>query len=329
MVYLDFADPEKLFEPFHDRYVMSLLVVGNIAFDTIARVKFLPGRNEATSIIEIKECFGGCAGNVAVIAKRLGIDSSLCSAVGEDFRGSGYEKRLRELGVDLEHLQYTEEDTARSFMFSDDRGNQQIYYYPGASSKLRYREMDFSRYKLVHFSAGEISVYGEMMRSAKVSGCLVSFDPGQEIFHRDVRREVIPNFENADYIFLNEHEYSYLEEKIGHRYLEDLLSGGTKAVIISMGERGSEVYTRDYHAKVPAIKVKAIRDPTGAGDAHRAGFITGILKGCDVVTSCRIGSIVSHYIIQEVGAQENVPTWEDVMKTYRAVFGDMDRNHPV
>ena len=301
---------------------MSLLVVGNVAFDFILKVKFLPKRNEATSVTDLRLCPGGCAGNVAVVARRLGIRSSLYSSVGKDFRNSDYEKNLLDMGIGIENLQYVDDMTARSFMFSDDNGDQQIYYYPGASSKLSYKKVDFSRYKCVHFSAGEISVYKHLMRDAKKRGCMVSFDPGQEIFHRSIE-DIARCLPYADYLFFNEYEVEYISREIKVRDIGDLFFENTKAIIVSMGERGSRIYTRDGHVDVPAIKVKEIKDPTGAGDSHRAGFLVGIMRGYDEIVSCRIGSVVSHFIIQCVGAQENVPSWDDVLRVYRSEFGNL------
>ena len=302
---------------------MSLLVVGNTAFDFISRVKFLPRKNEATSVEELKLCFGGCAGNVAVVAKKLGINSSLYSSVGKDFKNSNYEKKLLELGVNMGNLQYIDDITARSFMFSDDKGNQQIYYYSGASSRLSYKKIDFSKYRCVHFSAGEISVYENLMRDAKRENCIVSFDPGQEMFHRDVKKEIINCIAYADYLFFNEYEADYISREMGIKDIRELFSENTRAIIVSMGEKGSRIYTKESGFDIPAVKVKEIKDPTGAGDSHRAGFLVGIIRGYNEVISCRIGSIVSYFIIQGIGAQENIPSWEDVLEIYKSEFGEL------
>lgn len=302
---------------------MDLLVVGNIALDTICKVKFLPKENEATAITGLKNCFGGCAGNVAVITKMLGIETGLYSSVGFDFKRSDYERRLLDLDIDVEHLQYVGDTTARSFIFSDENGHQQIYYFSGASYQLPYKKVDFSKYKYVHFTAGEISVYKFLMEDAKKEGCIISFDPGQEIFHRN-KREILDCIPYADYLFFNRFEINHLLQKTNIKELKELFYENTKAIIISVGEKGSILYTHDgKKVDIPAVRVSKVIDPTGAGDAHRAGFLAGIIKGFDESTACKIGSIVSSFIIQEVGAQENVPTWEDVVRVYKENFGEM------
>lgn len=306
---------------------MRLLVVGNVAFDFISKVRFLPRRNEATSVSELKMCFGGCAGNVAVVARSLGIGSALYSAVGRDFEGSDYERKLLDMGIDIDNLQYVNDITARSFMFSDDAGNQQIYYYSGASSKLVYKEIDFSRYACVHFSAGEISIYEDLMKDAKKSKCIVSFDPGQEMFHRNVKKDIVRCLPYADYLFFNEYEARYITKKMKIENIKDLLNDGVRAIVVSMGEDGSRVYTMERTIDIPAVRVKEVKDPTGAGDSHRAGFLVGILRGYDEVVSCRIGSVVSHFIIQGIGAQENVPSWDDVVEIYESRFGRLTHKY--
>ncbi|MCD6236627.1 MAG: carbohydrate kinase family protein [Thermoplasmata archaeon] len=291
---------------------MSLLVIGNIAYDTIARVKFLPNRNQATSIESIILSNGGCAGNVAVVANNLGVKTSLYSAVGEDFRDSSYQKQLLDFGIDLSYLQYTAELTARSFIFSDERENQQIYYYPGASSKLVERDVDFDRFTNIHFTAGEMSIYKNLMEKAK--SVVISFDPGQEMFHRPVKEQIIDCLPFVSYLFLNEHEYNFLLDFIGSNDTRDLFGRKMRAIIVSRGKDGTTLYYRDEKIDIPAVNVKDVKDPTGAGDAHRAGFLAGIIKGFDETTACKIGNIAASFIIQEMGTQMNLPRWEDIEK---------------
>jgi len=304
---------------------MHLLVIGNVAFDTICKVKFLPKKNEATSIVNLKECFGGCAGNAACVAGKLGVKCSLYASVGLDFKNSGYERRLKELGIDISLLTYRNKLTARSFMFADDRGNQQIYYYPGASLHLIHRPVDFSKFTHVHFTAGEISTYRALMEKAREHGCIVSFDPGQEMFHRSIEREIYECLSLSHYLFFNEYEIKHLLDGIGSQNAEELFFDDTIAIVVSKGERGSTVYRRDGRTvDIPAVKTVSIKDPTGAGDSHRAGFIVGIMKGYDEEVACRIGSVVAHFVIQEMGAQENLPSWDEVIETYKRTYGELN-----
>ena len=189
---------------------MGLLVVGNIAYDTIGDVRFLPEKNQATAVEKLILSNGGCAGNVAVAANKLGVETALYSAVGNDFKESNYLKHLSTCGIDISLLQYVDDLTARSFIFTDSEERQQIYYYPGASARLSDKKFDYRGFSYVHFTAGEISVYKGLMERACEAGCVVSFDPGQEMFHRHIRDEIISCLPYASYLFFNEYEARHI-----------------------------------------------------------------------------------------------------------------------
>lgn len=301
---------------------MGLLVVGNVAFDTIATVKFLPKENQATSIIDISMSDGGCAGNVAVIAKKLGLEVSLYASVGKDFGNSAYLTKLRRMGIDLTYFQQVDSLTARSFMFSDGEGNQQIYYYPGASSRLAYVKVDFEKFSNVHFTAGEFSIYERLMKDASAKKCAISFDPGQELFHRPIEDFIFKCLPYVTYLFLNEHEMNHLLKRTNCKSIEDIFFDRMKSIIVSKGKKGATLYFVDGSIEIPAVKVDRIEDPTGAGDAHRAGFLAGIMKGYNEEVACRIGNIVASFIIRGRGAQANLPDWNKVREVYVNVFGE-------
>lgn len=303
---------------------MKLLVVGNIAFDTIALVKFLPEKNQATSIRDIFFSDGGCAGNVAVAAKKMGIEVALYASVGRDFEKSGYLLKLKQMNLDLSHLQQVNDLTARSFMFSDAKENQQIFYYPGASSKLTYRKVDFESFSNVHFTAGEFSIYEKLMKDATSKKCTISFDPGQEMFHRPVEKHIAGCLPYVSYLFLNEHELEHLLRCLNYKEINEIFSDKMRCIIVSRGRKGATLYFKDRAINVPAVKVEKVKDPTGAGDAHRAGFLAGIMKGYNEVVACRIGNIVASFVIRDKGAQTNLPNWKQVVEVYSKIFGKLD-----
>jgi len=299
---------------------MKLLVVGNIAYDTICKVRFLPDKNEATSIEELNQTFGGCAGNVAMITSKLGIETSIFSSVGKDFKKSEYLQSLVKHKIDVSNLKYSSRlFTANSFLFTDNRGNQQIFYYPGASSELVNHGLDPSGFHYIHFSAGEISAYPNIMRNAKHS--VISFDPGQEMFHRPVETQILPCLQYVSYLFLNNHEADLLLKITKEKNLENLrVNNNIKAVIVSYGEKGSKIYSDGDWVNIPAVKPKKVLDPTGAGDAHRAGFLASLIKGYDLVECGRIGSVVASFIIEKYGTQTNIPSWDMIKKRYEKFF---------
>jgi len=304
---------------------MGLLVVGNIAYDTIGDVRFLPEKNQATAVEKLILSNGGCAGNVAVAANKLGVETALYSAVGNDFKESDYLKQLVDLGVNTSFLQYIDDLTARSFIFTDSEERQQIYYYPGASARLNDKKFDYRGFSHVHFTAGEISVYKGLMERACEAGCVVSFDPGQEMFHRHIRDEIISCLPYAPYLFFNEYEAMHLLSETEAEDIHVFFSEKTKAIVVSKGERGATLYLRDKTVEVPAVKTRVVKDPTGAGDAHRAGFLAGIIKGYSEEVACRIGAVVSSFVIQEKGTQTSLPTWDEMKKVYLQHFGELKK----
>ncbi|HEC95313.1 MAG TPA: carbohydrate kinase family protein [Thermoplasmatales archaeon] len=304
---------------------MSLLVVGNIAYDMIGDVRFLPNKNQATAVENLLFSNGGCAGNVAVAASKLGVKTALYSAVGYDFKDSGYLQQLLSLDVDVSFLQYVDDLTARSFIFTDKEESQQIYYYPGASAKLDAGNFDCKGFSHVHFTAGEISVYKGLMEKASEMGCVVSFDPGQEMFHRPIREQIMSCLPFASYLFFNEYEVKYLLNKVKGEDVHVFFSEKTRAIVVSRGEKGATLYLRDKTVDVPAVKTMVVRDPTGAGDAHRAGFLAGVIKGYDEEVACKVGAVVSSFVIQEKGTQTSLPSWEEMRKVYLQYFGEMKK----
>ncbi|HID25144.1 MAG TPA: carbohydrate kinase family protein [Thermoplasmata archaeon] len=304
---------------------MSLLVVGNIAYDTIGDVCFLPRKDQATAVENIMLSNGGCAGNVAVATSKLGIKSALYSAVGKDFKGSEYLKQLVQLGVNTSFLQYINGLTARSFIFTDKKERQQIYYYPGASARLGEKKFSCEGFTHVHFTAGEISIYRRLMEKALKHGCCISFDPGQEMFHRPIREQIMSCLPFVSYLFFNEHEMKYLLENTAIKDIKGLFSKKTRAIVVSKGEKGATLHRRNKSVEIPAVKVSHVKDPTGAGDAHRAGFLAGVIRGYDEEVACRIGAIVSSFVIQEKGTQTSLPSWQEMCRVYLKCFGEMKK----
>lgn len=293
---------------------MKLLVIGNVAYDIIGTASFLPQTNQATLIKDkkIEPFFGGCAGNVAVTASMLGVNTSIFSAVGNDFKQSDYLKHLQKNNVDTSSLCYSQVSTARSFIFTDDSENQQIYYYPGASSELGKYSVDFNDVDYVHFAAGEISVYPSLMKKAWENNCSISFDPGQELFHRPLDKEINRCLPYVSHLFLNHHEAMFLLDAMRKESVRELIGEQTEIVVVSRGNEGSAIYLEGETIDVPAFSPKIVKDPTGAGDSHRGAFLAAVLNGYDYWMAGKIASVVSSFVIEKRGAQTNIPTRDEI-----------------
>jgi len=290
-----------------------IYVVGPIAFDTIIYCKRFPETNAAVPITGLYQVYGGAGGNTAVILSALGQKVSLISMVGEDFEGSDYEKHLRELGVDLKHVKTVKGAyTSRAFMPVDSNGDLKSFFYWGATAafhNLFVPRISPTSRDLIHIATGDPKFNRRLV--AAYPDATISFDPGYDVpLYSKEDFEFI--FKRANLLFANEHECKVILGKVGKRTAKDLLTYGLEVVVVTYGAKGSVVFTPKEKITVKAYtKVKCV-DPTGAGDAYRAGFLAAFMNGKPLEECAKFGSAAASYIISEVGGQTNAPTWEQV-----------------
>ena len=205
----------------------------------------------------------GRAANIAVAIAKLGGKSQLISPVGTDFSSSGYEKLLKEAYVDLSRL-YTIEDRkiSKAFIFTDREDNQTTYFYWGASSK--FKELEPEPVDFVHLATADC-VYNAKI--AQIAG-FVSFDPGQDLvtYSKENLETILAH---TDILFANKHEIKRVSEMTGKSFSE--LRDMIDVIVVTYDAEGSIIYRGGDQWSIPVVSVKAL-DPTGAGDAYRAGF---------------------------------------------------------
>jgi len=284
--------------------------VGQVVFDYIFHLKNFPKINSTTYVQNYGEFFGGAAGNVAVVCSKLGQKASIVSFVGDDFKGSAYERHLRKNRVDLTHLRAVEgEKTARAFMFNDSKGRQISFFFWGAAR--RFHNAPIPNLKLgegdvIHLANGSPEFNVRFAR--KYPG--VSFDPGYDVVAYG-KREVKEILKNTRFLFCNEFELKRILKLLGIKE-KGLFAFPLEFVVVTKGSRGSSVTTEDGSFDVPAVKGKLV-DPTGAGDAYRAAFLSAFLKGESLKRCARVASAVSSFVIQKYGAQTNIPSWREAV----------------
>lgn len=290
-------------------------VVGHTALDYIVDVEQIAGKNESSPVIDYEEYPGGGAANIAVAIAKLGGKSQLISPVGVDFSSSGYEKLLKEACVDLSRL-YSIEDLklSKAFIFTDSEDNQTSYFYWGASSK--FKELEPEPADFVHLATADC-VYNAKI--AKIAG-FVSFDPGQDLvtYSKETLETILAH---TDILFTNRHEIRRVSEMTGKSFSE--LRAMIDVIVVTYDAEGSRIYTGDGEWAIPVVSVKAV-DPTGAGDAYRAGFLLAHTRGYSLSTCGKIGSTVASFAVQARGCQTSLPTWEEMRARYEASFGKLD-----
>lgn len=290
-------------------------VVGHTALDYIVDVENIAGKNESSPVIDYEEYPGGGAANIAVAVAKLGGKSQLISPVGTDFSSSGYEKLLKEAGVDLSRL-YTIEDRkiSKAFIFTDREDNQTTYFYWGASSK--FKELEPEPADFVHLATADC-IYNAKI--AQISG-FVSFDPGQDLVtYSKENLEII--LAHTDILFANRHEIRRVSEMTGMSFSE--LRAMIDVIVVTYDAEGSRIYRGSEEWAIPVVSVKAL-DPTGAGDAYRAGFLLAYTRGYSLPTCGKIGSTVASFAVQTRGCQTGLPTWEEMKSRYEVNFGKLE-----
>lgn len=290
-----------------------LTVVGTVAFDTLALVTALASPEKTSSIVELRpDAPGGTAGNVAMSLARLGAPCRLIAPVGPDFAGSAYARALADAGIDARALVVGTLPTARAYIFFEANGAQMTYFHGGATTQLEAHAGAIPGGR-AHFCAGELSAYPDLMRQAD----WVSFDPGQETFHRDFA-QIEACLPLADLLFVNRHELAHLEERGWgvRRFLDE----GAEAVVETRGGEGTLVHTPVGRFAAHAIGVHA-QDPTGAGDAHRAGFLHALERGADLGVAARFANVLGSFAVEQIGAQSGMPTLAEALERYEKAYG--------
>ena len=293
----------------------DLLSIGHSALDYIIRVPEFPKVNFSAPINDMKTFNGGAAANVALVGAKLGLKTSLVSAVGGDFKKSNYYEVMESLDVNTDSLIIVPGETSpTAFVLTDENDNQISYFYWGAAKEFTSSKVPakaISNAQSVHLATGDPHFNWKCSVEAKNQDLLVSFDPGQDLgmYDTDKLKDVIAN---TTILFGNHYEIGRILESL-EVDLDGLRELGPKIIVKTCGSNGSEIYSNTDKIKVDAIVSEAI-DPTGAGDSYRAGFLSRFLNGESLEESAKFASSVSSFIVEEQGCQTNMPTFEDTFE---------------
>ncbi|RPI45388.1 MAG: carbohydrate kinase family protein [Betaproteobacteria bacterium] len=307
---------------------MRTLICGSIAYDTIMVFRdyfknhILPEKihilNVAFLVPDMRREFGGCAGNIAYSLAMLGGEPAIMATVGSD--AQPYFDRLRALNLSAEHVRRVDETfTAQAFITTDLNDNQITAFHPGA--------MNYSHLNSVS-EAGSITLgivapdgrEGMLLhaREFEQAGVPFIFDPGQGLPMFD-GAELLTFIDQATYLTVNDYEAQLLQERTG-RSLEEL-ARRVEALIVTRGGDGSVIYAGGQRIEIPSVKPAAVVDPTGCGDAYRAGLLFGITRGFEWRTTGQLASLVGSLKIANRGGQNHRFTPAEIGERYREAFG--------
>lgn len=265
----------------------------------------------------LKQQRGGVAGNMGYNMALLGVPVALVGAVGGDF--GPYREVLEDLGVDLSHVVQRDDDfTATAYMNADNHGNQIASFYPGPGAATQ--EIDVTgvastaEYGIV--SAGDpvaMMIHAEQI--AKVSKLV--FDPAFQIVILS-GDELARGIEMASIAMGNDYEFSMTGRKTGLSV--DDISRKTDLTVVTYGEQGSEIRAGGESHKIPVAPPRTFADPTGGGDAYRAGLMAGLLMGKDLPVVGRIAALTATHAIEYHGPQEHSYTRESFVSRFDEAF---------
>lgn len=288
----------------------DLLAIGHTAFDSIVLVKDFPPANSSTLIKQIKNFDGGAAANVALVGANLGLKTSLVSAVGEEFEGSKYHNKLKEMGIDTEDMIVVlNEKSPMAWVFTDSNNDQISYFYWGAAAyfkKSKSPQKAITKAGAVHLATGDPNFNGRSGKLANEYGKMISFDPGQDL-HMYSPKELKEVISVSNILFGNHYEIDRILEILKVNIWE-LKNIGPEIVVKTYGKDGSVVYA-DKKIKVDAV-VREPVDPTGAGDSYRAAFLKAYLNENNLDYCAKFASSVASFVIEAEGCQTNIPSYE-------------------
>jgi adenosine kinase len=289
-----------------------VLVCGSIAFDTICVFQGKFGDHivpEATHKISVsfmvdqmRREFGGCAGNIAYSLKLLGGAPVVCATVGND--ATGYRERMQQLGIGLDALKTIPEAyTAQAYIMTDLEDNQITSFHAGAMFESHLNDVA----AVNNIALGIVAPDGRdgIFRHARgfaTKKIPFIFDPGQSMpaFSGDDLKELIGL---ADYLTVNDYEAEMIAQKTGQSI--ESFAPQLKGLVVTLGGQGSRVYAQGKAIDVPVVPATSLVDPTGCGDAFRAGLLYGIAHEWSLEKACKLGSLVGSIKISERGGQNH------------------------
>jgi adenosine kinase len=310
----------------------KIFVSGSIAYDYIMRYKgvfsdallkeHLEHLNIAFTARDKRMHFGGCGGNIAYSLKMMDVNPLLYGVVGMDF--IEYEKWLKKHKISIKHIGKDKDQfTATAYLLTDDKENQITFFAPGAmesiEDEVELTEVDLLDIEIAILSPDICKRTLKLAKKLKEAEIPYIFDPGQ----------MTPAFDHDDLKFLLKNAFGYIAnhyetELLCKRlnYNIDDIVNNVHFFIETKGENGSILREGSEVNHIPIAKPMQIADPTGCGDAFRAGLLSGIIKGYDHVKSCKVGALLSAFVIENSGTQSHNFKMKEFAKRFEENFGE-------
>lgn len=308
----------------------NILICGSVAYDNIMifqdhfKNHILPEQihilNVSFLVPHMRKEFGGCAGNISYNLKLLGENPLIMATVG-GYDSAPYLQRLNSLDISQQYIKNIPETfTAQAFIISDLSNNQITAFHPGALKFAKQNqvtaEMDID---LAIVSPNEISAMKQQATNLADLEVPFIFDPGQSVpaFSGE---ELLDLLDIATYAIMNDYEAKVMSEKTG--YSIKRLAQEVDVFVITSGEEGSEIYINGDNKPlhIPCVKAKQELDPTGCGDAYRAGILFALANDLDWQTAGQLGSVMGSIKIASQGGQNHFKNIDEIKEIYKTAF---------
>ncbi len=309
---------------------MRIIVTGSIAYDYLMSFpgKFtehlLPEHFSRVSLSFLVDSMdkrrGGCAPNIAYTLALLDERPVLMGTAGQDF--GDYRQWLDAAGIDTSLVRDVPGKFTASFFCNTDAANNQIAsFYTGAmehASELSFRTA--GTVDLAIISPNDPDAMRQYAEECRVLGIRFIFDPGQQCA-RMSGDELAAGLSGSFMVICNDYEFELIRQKTG---LDEAgVLARTQLLVITRGEHGCRVITRERQVDVPAVPVSRIEDPTGVGDAYRGGFMKGLARGADPLVCAQLGSVAAAYALEHLGGSSHAYTWQEFASRYESSFGPL------
>src|SRR5271163_3107385 len=309
----------------------AALICGSVAYDTILQFRdrfkahILPDKihilNVSFLVPDMRREFGGCAANIAYSLKLLGDTGVPMATAGDDF--APYAQRLIAQGIPVDHIRVVDGTfTAQAFITTDLDDNQITAFHPGAMQQAHLNRVSDAGSGVALGIVAPDGRQAMIEHAAQFAAAKIPFifDPGQgmPMFGAEELKSFIAQ---ARWVTVNDYEWGLLQQKTGLTVSD--ITAQVEALVVTQGAEGSVIYTQGRTLTVPCAKPKAVVDPTGCGDAYRAGLIHGLLRGLDWETTGRLASLMGSIKIESRGPQNHEFTRAEFRDRYQDYFGQV------
>lgn len=293
-----------------------LCVYGHTNMDHLLELKRLPELNTSANVLSKRSFFGGTGANVATLSSALGVPTALVSYVGSDLPPA-FRRLMESKGVILDELMEVEgRETPTVWIATDEEEDQVAYVFQGAMADMSSYQLQVKGAKealAVHLMTGSPDYYLKLLSQPYMLRKRRALDPAQEIHHVWDAERFRKALGYTDMLFCNRNELATALRYAGKDSPEELLGSHREMQVIvnTLGGQGARIYTKNEVLDVPAAKVDVV-DPTGAGDAFRAGFWAGLYRGMGWMDCGLLGCAAASFVVASPGSLTSIPDWDMV-----------------